>query len=162
MRRTRTHVGMIASCLIIAAAALAAGPQCDEPFTEVLNKSFSGVTSQQFSIIESDGAWCAFWDDVHSIIFPPPPCDLLGIDFESEVAIVAALGSRPNGCYGVDIVCVDRLGSSTNLKAVVNEVVPGPGCACTQAVVNPVDVVTVSRPVGRVNFVVKADTLNCL
>jgi len=155
----------VLSFLLLAAAAVvvaqAQGGSCDVAATEVLHRQSSGVAFQQLRVIETETEWCAFWEEVFSNVSPAPDCDTTQIDFSSEVAVVAAIGNRPNGCYNADISCVNQRGQSDDLRVTVQEIVPGKGCLCTQATVSPVDVVKVPRPVGRVDFFLKKATLSC-
>ena len=153
---------------VLGVALLTAGPavvanagSCDTSFTELLQRQSSGVTAEQYRVIDNVDDWCDFWDEVHGIIFPAPECPVDVVDFATEVVLVAAIGSRPNGCYGVDISCINKRGQSDDLRVTVTETVPGPACACTQATVNPVDAVAVDRPVGNVDFFKKTAKLDC-
>jgi len=147
--------------LALAPGASANGGSCDTPYTEVLQRQTSGVAVEQYRVIDNIDDWCEFWGQVHSVLFPAPECPVDLIDFDSELVLVAALGSRPNGCYSVDISCINELGQGDDLHVTVTEAVPGQGCVCTQAIVNPVDAVAVDRPVGRVDFFKKTARLDC-
>jgi hypothetical protein len=121
----------------------------------------SGVTDAKNLVITTETEWCAFWDEVHSIMLPKPPCELKGIDFATEAALVVALGSRPNACYGVNIYCVHTGGGSDNRVVFYRELVPDETCACAQVVTHPYHVVKVDKPIGRVNFVGQAASYSC-
>jgi hypothetical protein len=140
---------------------LAIGQECDAPVTDVLYTRNSGVDEEQYRLIASEEAWCAFWDEVYAFLFPRPECDRGLIDFEHEVAIVASLGSRPNACYALEISCVQDLGVSGNIRVFVTETVPDESCGCLQVVVRPVHVLKVERPVKNVQFRRETEVLHC-
>jgi len=145
----------------VAAEGHAWGRQCDKTATPVLHQQFSGIDEEGFRIIDNETEWCEFWDQVHSIMFPAPPCDTTSIDFATEVALVATLGGRPNSCHGVEIECVQALGASGNIRVHVAQWEPGENCACLQVVVHPVDVVKVDRPVEKAQMRWKTSALDC-
>ncbi len=148
--------------LAIAASASAhATPNCDEPFTEVLRLSISGIFSEQFRVIDNEAEWCAFWTEAYINSLPPPPCNTTLIDFDTEVAIVAAIGSRSNSCFGVDITCVGRAGNSENVRVEVVERQPSVSCLCLPVIVSPLQVVKIARPVHRANFKKRIEVREC-
>ena len=128
-----------------------------------MNKSLgSGVTDAKDFVIRNENQWCEFWDELYGRIFPQPPCDTSLVDFNKEVVIVTALGDRPNTCYGVSIYCMDSDNpGESKIRVFVRDVVPGPGCACGQAIVYPVHVVKVEKPVGQVEFLHETSVLDC-
>jgi hypothetical protein len=101
-------------------------------------------------VIRNEVAWCHFWDDVFANRYPPPPCDTTLIDFQTEPAIVSAIGSRRNGCYDSRTHCLHSAEHGKwNVDAEILDRTPGPGCICSRAIVNPVHVVKVKRRVGK-------------
>lgn len=164
MRTTKSALAALAAATALAltlAAPVADGGSCDAGATDVLSRQNTGLMTEQFRVIEDEQEWCEVWDQIHSRISPAPDCDTTLVDFDTEVALLAALGSRPNGCYGVSIACVNRIGGSENLRVTVRETVPGKGCVCTQATVSPVAIVKVDRPVGTVDFFKRTAMLRC-
>ena len=154
----------LAAGLLLAIAVSAsthARPKCDEPFVEVLTEWQSHIAFEQFRVIDNEAEWCGLWDTVYKFYFPPRPCDTTLIDFGREVAIVAAIGGRSNTCYGVDITCVRRLGNSRNIHVEVVERQPSLDCVCLAAVVSPLEVIKVARPVRHASFKKQIETLNC-
>ncbi len=138
----------------------AAPPQCNEGFTTVVHEQYSGVHSQGVMLIEDGQTLCAVWDQIYSNIYPPPGCDTGLIDFSNQVAVVAALGSRPDGCYDIDVGCVHRTPNNTIGVGIV-ETQPGPDCICTDAIVDPVIVIAIDRPVTDVKFRAVVRELEC-
>jgi hypothetical protein len=126
-----------------------------------MGSGMSGVRDAQNLVITTETEWCAFWDEIHSILYPPPACDLTGIDFQLEAAIVVALGGRPNSCYGVHLYCVHKGKGSDNRVAYYRVLAPDETCMCLHVVTHPYHVVRVAKPVGRVNFVGESAVFSC-
>lgn len=120
----------------------------------VLSESLSSsLTSPEDLVIRDEEQWCAFQERVNSGSSPPPPCDTSLVDFENEVVIATAIGSRPNTCYSVDITRIEAKPSRRIVEVVVEETAPGTGCGCFLAFVQPTLAVVVDKPIGRVDFV---------
>jgi len=131
---------------------------CNVPIQTVLKLQNSGVCWARDWVITDQDEWCDFWDQAHAMMFQAPPCP--EIDFDDYVVVVTALGRKPNGCYNVEIDCIERAGNN-DLTVYVNDIVPGPRCFCPMMMVCPVHAVKVQRPVGTVDFVHTTVRLNC-
>jgi protease stability complex PrcB-like protein len=86
--------------------------------------------------------------------------DMPKVDFATDVVIVAALGQRPSGGYGISVrrAAVE----AGKLTAEVVSVKPGAGCVTTMAMTQPVEVVAVAAAkVGEVGFVEREETKDC-
>lgn len=125
---------------------------CNVEFEVLLDRQASGLSVETGAVIENRADWCHYWELVHAGVFPAPACDVMLVDFDREIVILAALGARPDGCYTVDVTCIDRSAGSGELSVVVTETAPGPRCTCTQQVVHPVEAVKIDRPAGAVRF----------
>jgi hypothetical protein len=130
----------------------AVGQACDKEMTTILSMTYSGIREPRIEIIDNETDWCDFWNEAYRIMFPQPPCDLDSIDFDTEVAVVVAIGSRPTSGYGAGVSCIQKLGESGNIRVHAVEGVPDEGCALLPVVVNPVKVVKVDRPVKNAKF----------
>ncbi len=148
------------SAFIFTHIAGATPPQCNEDFTTVLYEQYSGMNNQDLRVLNSPAAFCQAWTDIYSNMIPPPPCDSALIDFQSEVGLMVAIGTRNNGCYSVDIPCVHRTANDT-IGVAVRETQPGPYCACTQALVDPVTIIAVQRPVDALMLRARVRELVC-
>lgn len=71
-------------------------------------------------------------------------------DYAREMVVIAAVGARPNGCYGVRVARVVRRGGS--IEVVLREDGPQRGQLCTQLLVHPLAVVAVPRLPGRMKL----------
>ena len=138
-----------------------------------MHEQLSAITQEQGFVLRTEDEWCAFWEDVYSHIDPPPPCDTLGIDFDRQVALAYASGMKLNTCNDNEIVCVvgtsfpddglikERVSGLNSMLVIVNEYVPGRDCICGQALVYPLDVVKVKKPVGNVVFQTRTVVGHC-
>jgi len=117
-------------------------PICDRPFTPILYTSDSNKSAQTL-VIDNLAGWCSFW---------PAACSAGLVDFSSEVALVSAIGSRPNTCYSVAITCVKQNGAFDNLAVTYVESCPQSGSLCFQVITTPMHVVKVPRPVAGAAF----------
>jgi hypothetical protein len=116
-------------------------------------RSITRRDGRQALLIDNPVAWCQFWG-------APFPCNTQGIDFQAEVAVVAASGWANNGCYDVAITCV-RSEAADSIHVEVTAVGPGGGCGCSDNIVTPLVVVKVRRPVFSATFEWASYALNC-
>ena len=152
---------LAAGCAVAGPPGRAVGRDCDEPSRDVLTRQVSGIHVARFDVLEDVESWCAYWDEVHGIIFPPPPCDESLVDFDSEIVVAVALGPRSNLCYSVAIPCVQRLGVSEHRRLHVVETVPDDACACALAIAFPVAAVAIPRTEGHLMVRSRIETLDC-
>jgi hypothetical protein len=86
---------------------------------------------------------------------PAPPA----VDFTRDMALFAALGTRPSGGHAVAIPRAALDGGVLRVEVV--ETRPGAGCMTTQALTYPVALVRVARHAGRVEFVERVEANAC-
>lgn len=123
---------------------------CDQPFTTVLNTT--GPATEQYRVINNLADWCAFL---------PSACGSGLINFQTEIAVVAAIGEKPDTCYGVQITCMRRDGVSGGVIVETQQTFPGPGCGCFTVIVSPMTVAKIPRPSGPVTFANGSAPLIC-
>lgn len=114
----------------------------------VLNLGYSGFAVSERVVVRSDRHWKAIWEKAFEIQTPVPPRP--AIDFATEMVVVAALGSRPTGGYGIVITDLETRG--TKLEVLVTASSPGSSCFTTQALTQPVVMVRVRAVPGPVAF----------
>jgi len=134
---------------------------CNLTFTDVLRAPVCDSAASTYGVIENETEWCRFWEESYGCRSAPPACDTGLVDFQREVAIVAAPGSAPNGCHGVGIDCIHAAGDSDDVLVFVEHSSPAANCICPAVIVTPVHVVKVARPVGQVRFEHEATVLDC-
>jgi len=117
----------------------------------------SGILDERRLVITDAAAWQALWEEFQGNVIPLPPAP--GIDFSQRMAIVATLGTRPDGGYSVAIPEVARDGDV--LYVVVEEGIAGIECVTTDQVTSPAVAVTVPRAGGEVRFVERETAYPC-
>ena len=160
------HIPLRLAVLLAVSAALVAA--CDDSPTEpgdvqlsfetVLNNSYSGITGPELLSIRDAGEWPRTWERLHAGLSPVPP--LPAVDFDRRMLLLAALGSRANGCFAVEITDIS-LKRSGEIEIEVMEDEPGPACGCTQAVTNPVHVVSLERVDAYETFRSRRQQMSC-
>lgn len=116
----------------------------------------SGLSASTRVVIRDAAAWKEMWSRIWTTQ-PAPP--LPNVDFNQEMVIVAALGTRSSGGYSIAIESAYREGGS--LHIVIRTEAPGSGCMATMALTAPVDVARVPRSADPVQFHEKDVTRNC-
>jgi hypothetical protein len=95
---------------------------------------YADVAMPEFeAIIRNECAWIDFWTGHTDNMFPPPPPPT--VDFDKYVVVAVISGTRPTGCYGIEITHIDNAGCGRTIH--VRERVPCPsGELCTDALTN--------------------------
>lgn len=157
----RIHPGLLLVCLLFVACDedSPTAPQ-DTPlvFETVVKASYSGFFEPARGTVRTAEEWGQVWQTLHAGLSPMPP--LPAIDFDREMVVLAAAGTRSNGCYALDITGARRRGNG-GVELEVTETVPGPTCACTEALTQPVHVVKVVRVPGPETFVERRSQRRC-
>jgi hypothetical protein len=108
-------------------------------------------------VVRSRDEWTALWNRIVANHEPKPAVP--DIDFEKEMLLVAAMGTRATGGYSIEIEAVDR--DSSAITVSVRGRSPGRNCATTQALTAPVDIVRIPRSDHPVRFVEETIVTNC-
>jgi hypothetical protein len=117
----------------------------------------SGITDSTRVVVRDARAWEAAWRAVWSNHTPVPA--LPAIDFEREMVVVAALGSRRSGGYGILVDGATRTADGAEVS--ILKQVPGAGCGNTAAITTPVDIARLPRVQGAVRFRERTEVREC-
>lgn len=109
---------------------------------------YSGLTTGQRVVIRDAETWRTTWSAIWSRVSPVP--DLPSIDFGREMVVVAALGQRSGGGYGILVNAAAT--DATGLTILIRTTSPGRSCITTQALTQPVDVARLPRSELPVRF----------
>jgi hypothetical protein len=117
---------------------------------------YSGLVEPARMVIDDPAALASVWARVFANGSELPP--LPKVDFRRERVIVAALGGRATGGYGIEITGADLEGDEIVVDVVSTS--PGGDCAVTDAVTAPVDIATIPRG-GPVRFAERSALRDC-
>jgi hypothetical protein len=118
---------------------------------------YSGLVDPARMVIDDAATLASVWERVFVNQSEPPP--LPSVDFRRERVIVAALGGRPSGGYGIELASADVEGGEIVVEVVSTTV--GENCAVSQALTQPVDVAKIPRRRTGIRFVEHAAVRNC-
>jgi hypothetical protein len=117
----------------------------------------SGLTDSARVVVRDARAWEAVWRDVWRNHTPVPA--LPAIDFEREMVVVAALGSRRSGGYGILVEGATRTADGVEVSVLKQS--PGPRCGNTAAITTPADIARLRRVEGAVRFRERSEVREC-
>lgn len=165
MRTTHLIPIAIAALAACAESPLAGPPLDDLPGQAVVvtrlderyPSQYSGFGDPARIVVDDAAQWAEVWARLWNNQRPLPP--LPAVDFAREVVIVAAMGSRPTGGYGVRVQDAAVQANQVVVRAV--ETSPGSGCVTTQAFTAPADVVKLPRTDRPVRFETVAAVRDC-
>ena len=67
---------------------------------------YSGMNARERLTVQSPNEWSSVWSRIHSTQSPMPP--IVEPDFNTEVALVAAMGEKPSGGFTITIDSITR------------------------------------------------------
>jgi hypothetical protein len=156
----------VALC-VSAAACSAAVENLEQPGTPVAVIRFraepysfmssSGLWQPARVIVRDEATWRSTWSAIWSGTSPVPEVPV--VDFDREMIVVAALGSRPTGGYGILVQSANV--NDDGLMITIRTIAPGPHCGTTQAFTQPVDLARIPRLAGEVRFTDDPVVLDC-
>jgi hypothetical protein len=124
---------------------------------------YGGLAQPEYRVVTSREVWAELWRELEPRTSreqgQPAPNPVPDIDFQQRVLIVAAMGTRPNGGYSVEISSLVE--SSQRIVVTVTEQVAGPKCLTTQAITHPVAIVTTARSQKPFEFEFVRTTQQC-
>lgn len=160
LMRVRTRslvVAAILGCTPVVDPQLPPGGAPLDDTEQVLNAQYTGLAQRERTVIRDAQAWSRFWRQAHANVMPRPPVP--SIDFTRNIVVAAAMGTRNNGGFGIEIERVYAVGD--DLHVVVEERSPAPNCITTQALTAPVAAVRIPRVGAPVSFVERSRTFTC-
>ncbi|HET8946196.1 MAG TPA: thrombospondin type 3 repeat-containing protein [Candidatus Polarisedimenticolia bacterium] len=122
---------------------------CDTAFVRVLQGADGPPTTQNL-MIDNLADWCAF---------RPSECGRGLIDFSTHVALVSSLAGAI--CSSTRITCVQSAPGSEVIVRYQTLQPASAACNCITMISNPIDVVTIPRPVARATFEGSVELIPC-
>jgi PrcB C-terminal len=129
----------------------------DDPATVLLHTAYSGFDQEARLVVRDLSGWNDVWSIAFARHTPTPPRP--AIDFATEMVVVAALGSRPSGGYGIAIEGVSPETGGVEIDVVTTS--PGSGCIVTGALTQPVMMIRMAAADGAVRFRNRAEVRAC-
>ena len=117
---------------------------------------YSGLVEPARMVIDDPGALASVWARVFANGSELPP--LPKVDFRRERVIVAALGGRATGGYGIELAGANLQGDEIVVDVVSTS--PGGNCVVTEALTAPVDIARIPRG-GAVRFAERSALRDC-
>lgn len=118
---------------------------------------YGGITQPTEIVVRDSARWHEYWSRIFRGVFPPPPPPT--VDFGHDIVVVAALGSRPTGGWG--IVIDSAYATTAGLRVVLLQLAPGTGCVLSAVVTAPVDAAVIHARPDSVEFVQHVRTESC-
>jgi len=109
---------------------------------------YSGFGEQTRRVVTNQSEWEAAWRQLWHNVRPIP--DAPPVDFDREIVLLAAMGSRGTGGYTIHVEDAAVNGDHVTVRVI--ETSPGRGCGTTQAVTAPADVVKLTRTPLPIRF----------
>ena len=119
--------------------------------------SYSGLIDSLRIVVRDSTAWRELWRQINRPFLPPPV--LPPVDFQREMVVVAALGSRPNA--GFDVVIEGAAEDSAGIAVNVRRASPADGCPVTAAVTQPVDLARIPATTRTLRFRERSTVIPC-
>jgi hypothetical protein len=123
----------------------------------LLQTGYSGFSQSDRFVVRDQVHWARVWDTAFAAQTPVPPPP--AVDFTKDMVVVAALGSRPTGGYGIAIKGVAP--EPDGAEVLVATTAPGDDCVTTHANTQPVVMVRVGAVAGLIRFHERAETHSC-
>ena len=117
----------------------------------------SGLRDSLRTVIRDQAAFAELWARMYAPYGERPPVP--DVDFDREMIVAAALGTRSSGGYAIYLDSATIAGDA--LVVHVRRVEPGPNCGTTQALTEPVDLARVPRDARPVRFVEHSAVHQC-
>jgi len=118
---------------------------------------YSGFAARRRFVVRDAATWATIWDQFVGPVSPKPEAPI--INFSTRMVLVATMGSRSTGGYGIVVDRVSMNGDA--MLAVVRETSPGRSCIVTDAFTAPATAVVVPATSGDVSFREMTETRNC-
>ena len=154
----RTIFGIVVASIVVigAAAAYLLIPQGKSLQFEVVHDNVLPEKTQSGDfVIDSETVWQSMWKTVAG----KEPKEASGIDFTKESALAAFAGTKGTSGYSTLIIRV--METDHNIKAFVEDEVPGARCFYAQALSNPYHLVKLPKLHKKVVFVIKQKSKDC-
>lgn len=115
------------------------------------------IESQMTVVVNSQEDLVAMWDLVFADHSPTPR--MPEVDFARESVVMATMGLKSSGGYGVSISALEEI--PEGMRLIIDAESPGSGCMTTQALTTPVHIVRTRKLPGVVLFDLREKIVAC-
>jgi hypothetical protein len=131
--------------------------------SDVVSPYYGGLAQPEYRVVNSREEWEELWRELEPRTSreqgQTSPNTLPDIDFQQSVLIIAAMGTRPNGGYSVEISSLVE--TPQRIVVTVAEQSPGAKCASTQSITHPIAIVTTAWTQKPLEFEFVRTTQQC-
>jgi hypothetical protein len=120
-------------------------------------QTYSGDASRQRLVVQSANEWPSIWAKMHEGQSPEPA--VVTPDFNSEDAVIAAMGEQNSGGYTITIDSVTR--HERGSIVYVTEKSPSSSCITPAVITHPVHAVRAPRSTGTYQWRERSLTVDC-
>jgi predicted small lipoprotein YifL len=124
---------------------------------EEIHTPISGFADRERMAITDQETWEQVWSEFHRSVEPAPAVP--EIDFSERMVLLATMGTRSSGGYGISIEGVFTVDGQILIE--VLESSPGPTCVTTGAITHPATAVVTDRMTEPVEWVEKTRQTEC-
>lgn len=164
LRATRTlSLVAIGACRSVFAAAQPPAPREPLPLVRFRESqsafsTYSGLIDSLRLVVRDSTAWRLLWQQINRPFFPSPA--LPPVDFQREMVVVAALGTRPSA--GFDVVIEAATEDSAGIEVDVRRTSPSAGCPVAAAITQPVDLAKIPARTRALHFRERSTLISCV
>lgn len=112
-------------------------PEGDIPWETLFTSQESGITDFRRAVVRVDADLQTLWTELRTTTEVPV------VDFNVDMVVVVASGEQPEACNSIEVTAV--VSDGTDLTVAVSEETPTATCMCAQMLVQPVEVIRVTR-----------------
>jgi hypothetical protein len=120
--------------------------------------TYSGLIDSLRLVVRDSTAWRLLWQRINRPFFPPPAPP--PVDFQREMVVVAALGTRPSA--GFDVVIEGATEDSAGIEVEVRRTSPSAGCPVAAAITQPVDLAKIPASTRALRFRERSTLVSCI
>jgi len=143
--RRATIAGLVLAASVGLTSCATAGPSggsdAEQRIETVVSDVHSGLDKARREVIRDAASWARLWGEIHGGRTPAP--ELPPVDFEREMLIAVATGTRPTGGFSIKVQSVTTRGD--RLEVAVVERCPESDAMVTMSLTQPVEVVRVAK-----------------
>jgi len=120
--------------------------------------TYSGLIDSVRVVVRDSTAWRRLWQQINRPFIPSPV--LPPVDFQREMVVVAALGSRPSA--GFDVVIEGAAEDTAGVEVDVRRSSPAAGCPVAAAITQPVDLARLPASARTLRFRERSTVVPCV